>query len=156
MPTELGSFTAGQVLTATDLNDIATWTSYTPAFAGGVTVGNGTWSAAYAIVNKILFFQGTFTLGTTSAITGAVTLTLPDSRTFPSANEEILGNARFSVASTPFDFYGGVGESSTTAVRIFVYETAGTYLDRVNLSATVPQTWQSTNTMSISYCARID
>ncbi len=155
MPTELGSFTAGQVLTATDLNDIATWTSYTPAFAGGVTVGNGTWDAAYAIVNKILFFQGTFTLGSTSAITGTVTLTVPDSRTFPSANSEILGNARFAVASVPFDYYGGVGENSTTSVAVFVYDTSGTYMDRTNLSATVPNTWQTGNTIAITYCARI-
>ena len=155
MPTELGSFTAGQVLTATDLNDIATWTSYTPAFAGGVTVGNGTWSAAYNIVNKILFFQGTFTLGSTSAITGAVTLTLPDSRTLAS-NSEILGNTRFNVGSSPVEYYGAVNESSSTAVLIFVYDASATYLKRASLSSTIPGTWVSTNTMSISYCARID
>ena len=155
MPTELGSFTAGQVLTATDLNDIATWTTYTPAFAGGVTVGNGTWSAAYNIVNKILFFQGTFTLGSTSAITGAVTLTLPDSRTLAS-NSEILGNTRFAVTGVPFDYYGAVGENSSTTVAIFVYDTSGTYLDRANLSATIPNNWTTGNTMGITYCAKID
>lgn len=155
MPTKLGSFTAGQVLTATDLNDIATWTSYTPAFAGGVTVGNGTWDAAYAIVNKILFFQGTFTLGSTSAITGGVTLTVPDSRTFPSANSEVLGNARFTTGASNFDSFGCVHENSTTTLLVFVYDTSGTYLDRTNLSATVPGTWQTGNTIGISYCARI-
>ena len=155
MPTELGSFTAGQVLTATDLNAIATWTSYTPAFAGGVTVGNGTWDAAYAIVNKILFFQGTFTLGSTSAITGNVTLTVPDSRTFSSANSEILGSARFAAGPVPTTRYGAVGENSTTTVAIFLYDTSGTYLDRTNLSATVPATWQTGNTIGITYWARI-
>jgi hypothetical protein len=54
MATQLGDFTAGQVLTAADLNDIAVWTDYTPTFAAGVTVGNGTWVAGYAIVNEIL------------------------------------------------------------------------------------------------------
>ena len=156
MVTELGSFSAGQILTATDLNDSATWTDYTPSFAGGVTVGNGTWAAGYAIVNKILFFQGTFTLGSTSAITGSVTLTVPDSRTLFLPNQKNLGNAYFRVGSTPSDYYGPVIQTSTTAVQISVYQTSGTYLDRTALSATVPLTWQSTNIMAISYCARID
>ena len=152
MPTELGSFTAGQVLTATDLNDIATWTSYTPAFAGGVTVGNGTWDAAYAIVNKILFFQGTFTLGSTSAITGAVTLTLPDSRTL-TANEEMLGNTRFVLGANTYS--GAVRENTSTTVAIFVHNSSTTYLTTSNLSATVPGTWATGHTMGITYCARI-
>lgn len=155
MVTELGSFSAGQVLTAADLNDIATWTSYTPSFAGGVTVGNGTWDAAYNIVNKILFFQGTFTLGSTSAITGTVTLTVPDSRTFPSANSEVLGNVGLQYGAGTTLSYGGVEESTTTTVRIFVHGTAGTYLNATDLTALVPGTWQVNNQIRIAYCARI-
>jgi hypothetical protein len=90
MATQLGDFTAGQVLTAADLNDIAVWTDYTPTFAAGVTVGNGTWVAGYAIVNEILFWQGTFTLGSTSAITGSVSINTPTGVTFPAGNNEIL------------------------------------------------------------------
>jgi hypothetical protein len=153
MPTELGNFTAGQVLTATDLNDIATWTTYTPTFASGVTVGNGTWVAAYNIVNKILFFQGTFTLGSTSAITGAVTLTVPDSRTF-TANEEILGNARFNISTSRFA--GSVREDSSTTVSLFVYNASGTYVTQTSLSGTIPLTWSTADSMKITYCARID
>ena len=156
MVTELGSFSAGQILTATDLNDIATWTDYTPSFAGGVTVGNGTWAAGYAIVNKILFFQGTFTLGSTSAITGSVTLTVPDSRTLFLPNQKIVGDAYFRVGSVPYDYYGPVIQTSTTVVTINVYETSGTYLDRRALAAAVPITWRAGDLIKISYCARID
>jgi len=155
MATELGSFTAGQVLTAGDLNDIATWTTYTPAFSAGVTVGNGTWDAAYNIVNKILFFQGKFTLGSTSAITGSVGLTIPDSRTI-SDNSEILGNCRlFSGSGSPNVFYGAVQESSSTSVSLVVYNSSTTYLSGSNLSATIPATWVTANTLAISYCAKI-
>jgi hypothetical protein len=58
MATQLGDFTAGQILEAADLNDIAVWTDYTPAFASGVTVGNGTWVAGYAIVNRDTVLAG--------------------------------------------------------------------------------------------------
>ena len=154
MPTQLGSFVSGAILSAADLNDIATWTDYTPTFASGVTVGNGTWVAAYAIVNKILFWQGTFTLGSTSAITGAVTINVPASKTFPSPdNGEILGNVRFTAGGVTN--YGGVREASTTTVSVFVYNSSTTYLTGTGLSATVPATWANTNTMQISYCARI-
>ena len=154
MATQLGDFTAGQILEAADLNDIAVWTTYTPTFAGGVTVGNGTWVAAYAIVNEILFWQGTFTLGSTSAITGAVTITLPDSKTFPSPdNGEIIGTVRMNPAGSVF--YGGVREASTTTVSIFVFNASSTYLSGTGLSAGVPATWATGNQMQIGFCARI-
>ena len=155
MVTELGSFSAGQILTATDLNDIATWTDYTPSFAGGVTVGNGTWAAGYAIVNKILFFQGKFTLGSTSAITGNVTLTVPDSRTLFN-NTEIVGNVRMTVGSGSDVFLGTITENGSTAVRVNVSDSSSTYLGSSQITATIPATWQSNNTMSITYWLRID
>jgi hypothetical protein len=154
MATQLGDFTVGQILTAADLNDIAVWTTYTPAFASGVTVGNGTWVAAYAIVNEILFWQGTFTLGSTSAITGAVTMTLPASKTFPSPdNGELIGNVRFTAGGSTN--YGGVREGSTTTVSIFVFNASSTYLSGTGLSATVPATWTTGNQIQIAFCARI-
>ena len=155
MATQLGDFTAGQILTAADLNDIAVWTTYTPAFASGVTVGNGTWVAAYAIVNEILFWQGTFTLGSTSAITGAVTITLPASKTFPSPdNGELIGNVRFLLAGGSTN-YGAAREASTTTVRIFAFNSSTTYLSGTGLSATVPATWATGNQIQIAFCARI-
>jgi hypothetical protein len=127
--------------------------TYTPTFASGVTVGNGTWVAAYAIVNEILFWQGTFTLGSTSAITGAVTMNLPASKTFPSPNNgELIGNVRFVAGATN---YGAVREGSTTTVGIFVYNSSTTYLSGTGLSATVPSTWTTGNQIQIAFCARI-
>ena len=153
MATQLGDFTAGQVLTAADLNDIAVWTDYTPTFAAGVTVGNGTWVAGYAIVNEILFWQGTFTLGSTSAITGSVSINTPTGVTFPAGNNEILGNVRMTAAATTF--YGLVRENGTSQITILVYNAASTYLQSTGLSSTIPGTWTNNNTIQISYVARI-
>jgi hypothetical protein len=154
MPTYLGEFTAGQILTADDLNDIATWTDYTPSFAAGVTVGNGTWVAGYSVVNQILFWQGTFTLGSTSAVTGSVTINAPSGLTFSSANNEILGNVRMTAGGTTF--YGLVRENGTNQVTVLVYNAASTYLQSSLLSSTVPGTWTNNDNIQISYVARIN
>ena len=154
MATQLGDFTSGQILTAADLNDIATWIDYTPTFASGVTVGNGTWVAAYAVVNEILFWQGTFTLGSTSAVTGSVSINTPSGVTFPLGNNEILGNVRMTAGATTF--YGLVRENGTNQITILVYNAASTYLQSTSLSSTVPGTWTNNNTIQISYMARID
>ena len=154
MATPLGSFTAGQILTEADLNDIGTWTDYTPTFASGVTVGNGTWNAAYCIVNEILFWQGTFTLGSTSAVTGAVTITLPESKSFPAANSELLGQVRMTAGGNTY--YGSIREDTTTSVAVLVYLANSTYLLATGLSASVPGTWTNANNMQISYVARIN
>jgi len=136
------------------LSNLGTYTSYTPTFASGVTVGNGTWVASYSVVNKIIFWQGTFTLGSTSSITGAVTMNLPSGYTFPSPdNGEIVGTVRMNPAGSVF--YGGVREGSTSTVSIFVFNASATYLSGTGLSATVPATWANTNFMSIAFVAQL-
>lgn len=78
MPTQLGDFTAGQILTAADLNDIATWTTFTPSFTG-VTLGTGALNTGqYCRVNNILFIRTKTILGTGGSFTNPV-LTVPDS-----------------------------------------------------------------------------
>ena len=154
MATQLGDFTAGQILTADDMNDIATWTDYTPSFAAGVTVGNGTWVAGYSVVNQILFWQGTFTFGSTSAVTGSVTINTPSGLTFPAANNEILGNVRMTAGGTTF--YGLIRENATSQVTVLVYNAASTYLQSALLSSTVPGTWTNNDSIQISYVARIN
>jgi len=66
--TALGDFSSGDVLTAADLNGIATWTSFTPTWTN-LTVGNGTYDwSLYSQVNDIVFFSIRFTLGSTSSV----------------------------------------------------------------------------------------
>ena len=58
--------TSGHVLTAATLNTIgAEWVDYTPTL-GAWTVGNGTYYARYAQVNKIVHFEMQFVVGSTS------------------------------------------------------------------------------------------
>jgi hypothetical protein len=69
-------FTSGQVLTAAQLNGIGEITTFTPSWAS-LTVGNGTQSFKYVRVQNLVFVTGRITFGTTTAITGNVSLAVP-------------------------------------------------------------------------------
>ena len=70
-------FTAGQVLTAAQMNGIGEAAiSFTPSFAA-YTRGNGTSVAYYMRVNKLVYVYVEETLGTTSSMGTQPTLNLP-------------------------------------------------------------------------------
>lgn len=52
----------------------AGWSTWTPTVASGLTVGNGTWVAAYEINRKKATARFAFTFGSTSSTTGALLL----------------------------------------------------------------------------------
>ena len=71
-------FTAGQVLTAAELNGIGeTWTSYTPTVtsSGGTITTVGAVSAAYTQVNKIVFVYVSIVITTVGTASGQLQLT---------------------------------------------------------------------------------
>jgi len=53
-----------------------TWADYTPTNTG-LTIGNGTQVARYVKIGKTVFVEYQFTMGSTSSLTGAVTIGLP-------------------------------------------------------------------------------
>lgn len=55
---------------------IGTYTAYTPTLTN-VTLGNGTVVGEYALVNNFAHVYGSFTFGSTSAITGSLSISLP-------------------------------------------------------------------------------
>jgi hypothetical protein len=72
-------FTAGQVLTAAQMNGIGeAWTSYTPVIKGGTTTVTATITyARYARVNKLVFVQVLASITSTGAVNGAISIGLP-------------------------------------------------------------------------------
>lgn len=104
-----GSFAVGNVLTATDMNELGAWLSYTPT-VGNVTVSNRV--GRYYIFNKIGFLYVSFTM--TAAPTGAVSITTPTG--FTMSNTAELGERGPGVL---YDL------SATQSYPIFVRCTAG-------------------------------
>lgn len=115
------------------------WFAFTPSFTG-VTVGDGTLTGKYCVIDKSLFLGVTLVFGSTTAVTGATTMALPINAVTANGN----GSMRFFDASV-----GGVPGSwflsSTSALGIRAINAAGTYVAEVALSSTVPFMWVATD-----------
>lgn len=133
----LGTFTAGQVLTAAELNAIGTWEDF-PAGTGfdGITVGNGTLIQRYCVINEVVLFLASFTLGSTSALTSGVF-------DMPVTMSSLSYGSSFSSGITDGNVqYGSfVRHNTTDAVLIRAQLADDTYVRAAVISSTVPFTW---------------
>jgi hypothetical protein len=141
-------FTAGQVLTAAQMNGIGeaavaftpTWTNYTR--------GNGTTVAYYMRVNKLVYVYVEETLGSTSSMSTQPSMTLPIAAT----RIQALPVSRSRIDDTGTNvFFGTVLPSSASAVQVFVDLASGTYTAFANITATVPMTWASTDKFQLAF-----
>lgn len=128
--------------------DIATpstaWTSYTPTVSGsGSALGNGTVTGAYAQhVDGTVHFYAQFTLGTTSTVGTAFSLSLPvtASSAFSFSALDAVG------VDQGVAFYSLAAWGSTTSAQAYVRGTNGN-LSPVATSA--PFAWGSTDIITI-------
>jgi len=118
----------------------SSWQSFSPAFASGVTVGDGTLTGAYIQIGKTVHFRVRFVLGSTSAITGAIIFTLPVA-VASYGSPTLIGFVNLIDASPVNAYQGNVNNSGV----IKVLDTSGAYAFGANLSSTVPFTWASTD-----------
>ena len=118
------------------------WSTYTPTLTN-VTIGNGTVSAQYFRVGKMVTVQVQVVLGTTSSVTGLIGVSLPVA--FVSANR-FVGTCRASVVINYLMHVIGVG----SIMNVYAVGTAGAYASTTNTSATIPNTWASTHQFFIS------
>lgn len=148
MPTPF-PFTAGQILTAAQMNAIGEWIDYTPTWTN-LTVGNAVQDFRYIKINKFICVIGYLKWGTTTSSVSAPTFTLPvTSVAYTSANER-LGVAIFEDAGT--DAYDGwVLYSSTTTARFRVPLASGTYINSAALSNVAPFTWTTNDLISVNF-----
>lgn len=110
------------------------WTSYTPTL-GNVTEGNGTKTGAYMSAGALTAVRFRFTLGSTSAITGSPTISLPVNVTAARSATGVLGM---------YD-----SSATTHKVGFIINSGAGTLTTRDDasaaLSSTNPFTWATSD-----------
>jgi hypothetical protein len=140
----LGNFTAA-ILTAAELNAIGTWTTWTPTFSG-LTKGNGTVTARYSQINKVVHLNVLITFGSTSAMTGLVAVSLPVTA---ATGISSMGVVRLEDAGSTF-YVGTVQVASATSMQVFVNQANGTYTTMAATSSTVPFTWTTNDNLVIS------
>lgn len=149
---DFGTYVAGQVLTAAELNAAGAWTTYTPTWTN-LTVGNGTQSFRYSKFNKIGFVQGELTFGTGTSITAAnPRFSLPSAWSNPvqplSSYANYLDNG---VA----DWFGFANRWSDTEILPMIGLVGGTYYQAQGLAAAVPFSWGNLDVIRVGAIVRL-
>lgn len=126
-------------------SDIGTYTSYTPTL-GNVTLGNGTRDFAYTQIGKFVHVQGRFTLGTTSDVTGQITMTLPVNTysTFLIAGTALAADYTVATYELKPLFING------TDCYLYYANPAATYPNLLGTSGTVPMDWGNQDYFEVS------
>jgi len=115
------------------------WSAWAPTWTN-LTVGNATTNYKYIQTGKTVIAQIDIVFGTTTAVSGDVTFTLPTTAvaTIGSANMPPMGNIQFLDASGPTIVFGFVGLASSTTAVVRASKTDTTYGTISPLSSTIP------------------
>ena len=135
----------------TEINDalqaLGVFTSYTPTWTN-VTIGNATVDVSFWQANKFVYVRGRVTYGSTTSISGVITMSLPV--TARNVSYPVIGQAHFDDAGTAA-FYGAVMQASTTTAVFWAFNAAGTYVRETVTSSTVPMTWTTGDILSFVF-----
>jgi hypothetical protein len=125
------------------------WVSYTPTLTN-MTLGNGTVTAAYAQIGKTIHVRFRFVLGSTSSIaaSGQKSISLPfAARASIYSQFDVVGTASANISGTsplaPLHL-------TPTLVLIAAQGTAGTWINTVDITNTIPATWTTNNTLTMN------
>jgi hypothetical protein len=121
------------------------WTGYTPTLTG-ITLGNGSVSFTFVQQGKTVHVRGRVTFGSTTAVTGAASISLPVTAT--AANFVANLTARAGGVD-----YAMLPIATTTTIGVNALGSAATYANRVTVSNLIPGTWTTSDfiTMSATY-----
>lgn len=130
---------------------IGGWISYTPTFTN-VTVGNGTLTAAYKKVGKLVFVRIVLMFGSTSSISGDIQFTLPVNKsTYGGASGAPLGPGKCSDVSLAATYPAQVISivADPTSARLRVFDTSTAYAFLAQCSSTIPFTWTTSDEIAV-------
>ena len=142
-------FVAGEVLTAADMNGIGEAVAYTPTFTN-FTLGNGTVTASYVQVQKMVQVSVTITFGSTSSMTGQISVSKPVTGAGGGALNTYVGVARLADSGTGVRM-AAIRNDSTGSVSVRALDVSATYPTEVNVSSTVPFTWTTNDQLLLSF-----
>jgi hypothetical protein len=127
---------------------LAAWQSYTPTFTN-LTVGNGTLTCKYNQIGKTVIFKISLVFGSTTAISGSVSLTLPVTSVALVGSGAPLGAARL-IDSTNLYFVGIAVPLTTTTMKVTWSGVSGSGQIETNLAASSPFGWATGDEIQIN------
>lgn len=127
-----------------------TWKTFTPTFAAGVTLGNGTVSGWRLRQGQVWKERIRLQLGSTSSITGLITVNVTTLEN--SIALEQVGAAFFRDDSAATNYPNGVVmKVSASTVGIYEANVASTYPVLASTSSTTPFTWATSDFVAAKY-----
>jgi hypothetical protein len=140
----VGDSTAATGLAYKSATTLYPWTAWTPTLTG-ITIGNGNVSAKYQQIGKTIIFNLRLEWGSTSSFTGRAQFSLPVT---PAKNQ-----AAFAL----LDDYGAAAPDAASgliltngSLYVDAIKTSGTYAKGEYLSATIPFTWSSLDSIAVT------
>lgn len=134
----IGDGTNSQIL------HMGVWKTWTPTFTN-LTVGNGTLSAYYAQIGKTVLYRIRLIFGTTTSISGAISVDFPASLSANYNAAAPVGNAVFTDENT-LAYFGQHWRSG----QIVVMNSSPGYVGATAVQATIPFTWTTTDKLDIT------
>lgn len=119
------------------------WTAYTPTWTN-LTVGNGTQDHSYYQDGPTVHVRGSIEFGSTTSISGTVTLALPVT---PKSSTWFIGIVRGQDASASFARFVGSAETNTA---IWGSQMAPHFDGLTQMAASVPFGWTTSDSMTYS------
>lgn len=128
------------------------WFASTVTINSGLTLGNGTAVSRFSISNGKMYFRGLITFGSTTSISTSPNIATPiaiamSSAAYTTASTDI-GLTTYYDQSTGSSYPSTVRFQSTTSLLLVVSNVAATYPVQNALSATVPFTWTTSDTIA--------
>jgi hypothetical protein len=118
------------------------WQAWTPSYAN-LTIGNGTVTARYQQIGKLVNFKFIFILGSTSAVGTTPTISMPVTP------NNYLATYAMSINDNGVANYTGVADSFNSLFYPIVNTANGTYVSWQYFSAAAPFTWGNGDGFSI-------
>lgn len=128
------------------------WQSYVPTFTN-LSVGNGTLTAKYGQRGKDVSVRLSLVFGTTTAISGDVTFSLPVTSVSYSGSPNLtpLGQVGLYDQSATRNFLGHIAWATTTTVKIVANAADVAYVYGFVLSAAAPYIWTTSDEINAQF-----
>jgi hypothetical protein len=138
--------TLGDAIDTSVGQGLLAWQTWSPVLSGGWLNGNGTWTARYARLGNLVFFNGLFVLGTTTTKGTNMICTLP----VTCQNTNVLYNIDGLLIAGGTSFQLTAAGNTGVSMTLFPINTAGTYASRSTITTTVPGTWVTGDSVRFS------
>jgi hypothetical protein len=128
------------------LVSIGAWKTWAPVLSGGFANGNGVWDAKYIQIGKTVHFKAFFTSGSTSSYGAAMRLSYPVPPALSETAFNVVGYFGEGTSRHPF----ATTLNTSTYMAFGVMNAAGTYVVLNNMTATIPFTWSTGDTIQVA------